>query len=142
GALLAAAGARLLATRQPPGATYIILSYFPFADDETVEEELLTTLAAVGVRGGKADPLLIAALKDAKPVRRAAGAFVLGRLADRNLQTIVRPLLRDRDPKVRWRAAQGLVAGKDKEAVATLIALLGDAPVGFALHAEELLCRI
>jgi outer membrane protein assembly factor BamB len=43
---------------------------------------------------------------------------------------------------VRLRAAQGLIAGKDKEAVPTLIALLDHAALPIAYRAEDLLCRI
>jgi hypothetical protein len=134
--------ARLLAVRHPDGAAAVVLDYLPFADEEALEEELLVTLAAVGVRDGKADPALLPALTDKRPACRAAAALVLGRLRDPAQRAAVRPLLADPEPRVRLRAAQGLIDGKDKEAVPTLAALLTEAPPTVAHAAEELLFRL
>jgi hypothetical protein len=142
GTALPLAAARLLAVRRPDGAAAVVLNYLPFADEEALEEELLTTLGAVGIRDGKPDPALAPALLDKRPACRAAAALVLGRLRDPAQRATVRPLLVDPDPRVRLRAAQGLVEGKDKEAVPTLVALLTEAPVNVAHPAEELLCKL
>ena len=48
---LLAAAARLLAARRPAGAAEVLLSYFPSAD-ESVAEEIRTTLTALAVRPG------------------------------------------------------------------------------------------
>src|SRR5262249_8746975 len=48
--------ARLLAARKPPGAAEALLGYLPFADNDSVVEELVSALTAVGHREGKADP--------------------------------------------------------------------------------------
>src|SRR5205823_11548513 len=78
GSALPAAAARLLARRQPPEAVAVLLRYLPHADDETVEEEVLGALVTLGTRPGKAPPALVAAVRNAVPVRRGAAAFVLG----------------------------------------------------------------
>lgn len=139
---LTLAAARLLAARKPAGAVQVVLDFLPSAGDDLVEEEMLTTLAAVGLPDDKADPVLLAALKDRRLLCRAAAAHVLGASADVQHRQAVRPLLNDPEAKVRLRAAAGLIAGKDKEAIATLIVLLTDAPLPLALQAEELLCRL
>src|SRR5262245_840794 len=79
GLALARAAARLLAERRPAGAAEVVLRFFPLAGDEELEEELLAALAAVASPGGKTDPAVAAALKDAAPVRRGAAAWALGR---------------------------------------------------------------
>jgi hypothetical protein len=133
------AAARLVAGRKPEGAVPVLLDYLPFADDENLLEELLTTLITLGIRDGKEDPALVAALEDKLALKRSAAALVLGRspIPDRRQQ--VRQLLRDTDPTVRLRAANGLLAGRDPEALPVLVALLGDAPKPLAAQAEELL---
>jgi HEAT repeat protein len=133
---------RLIADRRPEGATEALLNYLPFVDDDTLEEELLTSLGIVGVRDGKPDRLLLDALQDRAAVRRAAAALILGRLPEPHRPRLVRQLLTDTDPRVRLRAAQGLVAGKDREAIPALLALLSDGPLATAWPAEDLLCQI
>jgi hypothetical protein len=141
-AALTAAAVRLLAVRKPLRAAEVLLAYLPFAADEAIEEEALATLGVLGVRDGKTDPLLPRALKDPEPARRAAAALLVARSPEAGERAAVRKLLADRDVKVRLRAAQGLVAARDKEAVPTLVALLGEAPPAVAWQAEELLSRI
>src|SRR5262249_51793622 len=78
-AVLSLAAARLLAVRRPPGTVEVILKYLPFADDENLEDDLLATLAAAGMRDGKAESAILASLQDPLPVRRAAAAWIVGR---------------------------------------------------------------
>lgn len=132
------AAARLLAVRKPEGAAAAILGYLPFAE-ELAEEELLTALGAVGSPNGTPDPALLRALTDRLPERRGAAALVLGSAGD--LKS-VRPLLADATPRVRLRAAQGLLVGKKKEGVPALLALLAEGPLAEAWQAEELLFRL
>jgi hypothetical protein len=142
GALLPAAVVRVLAFRRPAGAVQALLDYIPFTDDETVEEEVFTALKALGIREGKPDPLLVKALIDPKAVRRAAAAYVVGRLKDPGHRPAVHKLLEDDDVRVRFRAALGLVAAKDKRAVATLVDLLADGPVEMTERVEVMLMHI
>ncbi len=141
-AAAAIAAARLLAVRNPDGAAAVVLNYLPMVDDEVLEEELLSALRVVGVRDGKAEAPLLAALQDAKPLRRAAAAFVLGRLPAANRPAQLAALLADADARVRFRTAQGLLAGKEKAAVPVLVALLDDGPAPLAYVAEGMLGRI
>src|SRR5262249_16768188 len=76
------------------------------------------------------------------PARRAAAAFVAGGSKDPDLRQRVRRLLEDSDSKVRLRAAEGLIAGKDKVAVPTVISLLGETSPALNGKAEKLLFQI
>jgi HEAT repeat protein len=136
------AAARLLGVRRPDGAVEVILNYLPYADDEQVEEELVAALEKVAVVDGKIDAQLPAALRDKADLRRAAAARVVGRFGDTGQRAAVHPLLADGDARVRFWAAQGLIAGRDKQGVPALIGLLTDGPTNLAWRAEDLLYRI
>ncbi len=138
-AAVTAAALRLLRVRRPDGAAAVLLDFVPDAEDEAVEEETLRSLVVLGVKDGKADEAAAVYLKDRSAPRRAAAALLLGRSGTAEQKAAVKPLLADPDAGVRFRAAQGLTAGRDKAAVPALIALLADAPADVAEQAEELL---
>ncbi len=138
---LQAAAARLVAARRPDGAAEVLLAFLPAVEEASVEEAVHDALAAVAVRGGKAEPAVMAALADKEPARRAGAAFALGRAGGEWLKP-VRPLLTDPDAAVRFRAAAALLRGGDKDAVPVLIALLAAGPPPLAWRAEDLLCRV
>ncbi len=119
-----------------------LLTYFPFADDEQIEEEVLTSLSLLSVRRPELEPALVKALTDPLPLRRAAAAYVLGRVGTEAQRQQVRKLLNDPTLKVRLRAAQGLLAGRDKQAVPALIELLRVAPESLVWKVEEPLVRL
>ncbi|MBY0526323.1 MAG: hypothetical protein K2R98_23215 [Gemmataceae bacterium] len=139
---LSAAAVHLVTARKPEGAVEALFAYLPYADDSTVEEEVLGALLVLGVRDGRPDPLLTAALKDRVPARRAAAALVVGRYGTVEEQKEVFRLLADGDSRVCFRAAQGLIAARDKQAVAALVSLLSGAPIDLAVQAEDLLGRV
>jgi HEAT repeat protein len=143
GAALPTAAARLLLQRGPPEALETLLAYVPFADDETVEDEVLQVLSALAARDGKVPPALVPALRDGWPARRAAAAYVLARVGAPADCRAARRLLGDADPKVRLRAAQGLLASRDTGAVRALVGLLREAPSPeFSALVEEALARV
>jgi HEAT repeats/PQQ-like domain len=142
GPFLPAAAVRLLARRRPAGTVQALLDYVPFADDDSVEEEILIALRALGAPQGKAEPALVKALADPRAARRAAAAYVVGRLKDPGHRPAVVKLLQDGAARVRFRAAQGLLAAKDKRAVATLVDLLADGPLEITERVEVLLLHI
>jgi hypothetical protein len=139
GPMLMEAAARLLALRRPPGAEAALLEYAPYADDDRVEEALVLALAAVSLRDGKAAPEILEAARSSAPARRAAAAFVLGRATNPEHRRASIRLLTDPKVEVRWRAADALTRGGEKQAVPVLIALLGEAPPVAAWRAERLL---
>lgn len=126
----------------PAAALGTLLGYVPFADDETVEEEVINALTILGAREVAVDPVFIAALSDPLSARRGAAALVLGRVGGKEHVPLLRKLLDDPVPAVRFRAAQGLIAAKDKTGVPRLIASIGDVPIAYLSQAEELLQRL
>jgi HEAT repeat protein len=132
---------RLVLRQHPPGSVAALLRYLPFAaaTDEELEEDIWFGLDALAGAKRKVDPALREALKDPIAIRRATAACILGRRSEPELPAAVRKLLKDSNPTVRLRAAQGLLAGKGQEALPTLIPLLDDPSIGLAWQAEELL---
>lgn len=136
------AAVRLLAARKPAGAVETLLAYAPFVVASEVEEEVVTTLAALGLQGGKAEEAAIKALTDEAAARRAAGVAVVARSADTKQRQAAHALLKDVDARVRWRATQGLFLARDQRSIPALIELLHDSPLNLAWQAEELLGRL
>jgi HEAT repeat protein/outer membrane protein assembly factor BamB len=144
GPALPAAALRILARPEslehsPAIAIQAILAYVPFVDDASVEEEALSALCMLSVRQGGIDPLVPAALHDPMPARRAAAAYVLGRVGAAEHCLAARRLLADPEATVRFRAAQGLLFARDREAVPVLIALLAESKMDLVWQVEELL---
>jgi HEAT repeat protein len=142
GAQLAAAAARVVTRRKPAGAAEVLLNYLPDAPDETVADEVRTTLAAVAVTGGKPDAALVQALDDRLAVKRAAAAEALCRAGAAGQQTALQRLLKDPDRAVRLRVALALGLARDKTAIPVLIALLGELPREQGWQAEDFLLRV
>ncbi|HKI38452.1 MAG TPA: HEAT repeat domain-containing protein [Gemmataceae bacterium] len=136
-----AAAARLLAARKPAGAAAALVGHLPFAEDDAASDEIVRALIAVGAPDGKVDAAVSDALSDKDPARRAAAALLLGRHGSAEQKAAVRKLLADADLAIRLRAAQGLLANREKAAVPVLLALLGEAPTDVARQAEDLLNR-
>lgn len=136
------AAARLLTLRKPAGAVDVLLAYIPFADNEMVGDEVRATLRKLGIRDGKADAVLSAALADKHPVRRATAAEVLVRGDDPAAQAAARKLIDDAHPLVRWRVAISLAFAKEKQAIPILIDLLPEVTLSQAWQTEDILFRL
>jgi HEAT repeat protein len=146
GQTLAAAVVRRLATpggaEDVAAAVRVLLDFVPFADDELLEDEVLTSLQLLSVRQAKLDASLTEALGDSFPARRAAAAYVLASLGTAEQVEAVRKLLVDASPIVQLRSAQGLLAARDKAAVPKLIALYGEVQGVRVWQLEECLNRL
>jgi hypothetical protein len=142
GAAVPKAAIRLAARRKLAGAAEVLLAYLPFADDESVVEEVRTALMAVAMRDGQPDPALVKGLTDKSTQRRAAAAEALCRAGGAAERAQCRPLLQDPDPTVRLPVALALVAAKEREAVPVLIALLGQLPREQSWRSEEMLLEL
>jgi HEAT repeat protein len=152
--LLAQAGEPTLRKGEPPAskndpralkastAIQVLLAYLPFADDETVEEEVINALTLLSVREAKMDAALLAALHDPLAARRGAAAVILGKVGTQEQIEPIRKLLKDSAPKVQFRAALGLIAAQDKSAVRVLIDLFHTAPDSWVWQVEEQLNRL
>jgi HEAT repeat protein len=141
GVALPQAAVRVLVKRRAAEAVAVLLQYLPVAPDEANEEEIVYGLDALALQNGRVHPALLEALQDKAAARRAAAACIIGHCEDETGRVAVRKLLADKAPLVRLRAAQGLLAAKEKERVAlpVLIALLDEPAVEISWQAEELL---
>lgn len=139
---LPSAAPRLLALRRPEGTVETLVGYLPFCESNEAGEAILDILAAVGCPGGQADPALVKALADRSAVRRAGAVVALCKGRATPHLPAVRKLLDDRDPMVQLRAAQGLAALGDKEAVPVLIGLLRKLPLEVVWDVEDYLGRL
>lgn len=133
---------RLIALRKPAGASEVLLAYIPFSNDETVRAEVQLALNAVAFQDGKPEPVVLRGLADTLGARRAAAAEALCLGGDREHLPTIRKLLSDSDPSVRLKTALALAGIREREAVPTLIELIGELPSAQADPAEEYLQRV
>ncbi|MFO0846464.1 MAG: HEAT repeat domain-containing protein [Gemmataceae bacterium] len=134
--------ARLLALRKPKGAAAALLAYLPFADEESLAEDVQAALNAAAFRGGKADEAVLQALADKNSTRRAAAAVALCHGPVAEYLPRLRPLLKDRDPAVRAKVTLALAGAREPEAVPGVIALVRDLPGDAGASAEDFLFRL
>src|SRR5262245_21453210 len=137
-ALLSAA-AGLLAVRKPEGTAKVLLDYVPFSEREYLTERIHAALAAVAVRAGKPEPVLVEALADRLAARRAAAGVALARAGVAGKVPEVRKLLQDPKALVRRLVGLNLARARDKQAVPVLIALLEELPAEEIGEIEDLL---
>jgi HEAT repeat protein len=139
---VAAAAALVLARRRPDGAVEALLNFLPSLADDNLAEEVRNVLADLAVRDGKPEPVLVAALADKSPAKRAAAAVALCRAKVTDELPAVRKLLDDADPVVRSRAALALAALREKAAVPALIGVLDQLPPAEASRVADYLYRL
>jgi HEAT repeat protein len=137
-----ASTSRVIAVRKPAGAAEVLLAYRPFAHDDASAEELQAALNSVGYRDGKPEKVLLDALTDKVPVRRAAAAAALAQQESGMQIPDVRKCLQDKDPVVRMPVAIAMARLRDREAVTSLIEGLADATPEQISMAEDLLIRL
>jgi len=142
GPALPMAAARQLIRVKLEGAVAVLVNYLPFADDANVGDNVMDAIAVLTPRTGPFDAVLNAALKDPQAMKRAAAGFVLGRRQEEELRREVRKLLTDKEATVRFRAALGLLAGRDKSALPTLIELATEPAGDLTWQAEDALVRL
>jgi PQQ-like domain/HEAT repeats len=142
-AALSAAAARGVSRQKPAGAVAVLLAYLPVADDESVADEVRDSLAAVAVREGKPDEILVKCLGDPAPLARGAAAEALARSGLPAAVDLSRKSLSDTNADVRLRTAIALVTrAKDKNAVPAMIALLAELPQTAGWRIEDVLVRL
>jgi HEAT repeat protein len=139
---ISAIAIRMLGIRKPKGAAEALLAYVPSVEDEAVTAEVQAALNAVAYPDGKPDPALLKALDEKTSVRRGAAAEALAQSSDPDQRAVVRKLLKDPDPAVRFRVALALSQSREKDAVPALIASMADAPFDSATQAETFLRNI
>jgi hypothetical protein len=140
--LVLSAAARLVKDRRPEGAVPVLLDYLPFADNESVADEVRRALTVVGQTDAKVDPALVKALSAKDPVVRGSAGEVLANSKDKDVQKSVRRLLKDESPLVRYRVATALILARERTAVPVLIEALPELTQVQAWQAEDLLFRV
>ena len=130
---------RLLMRRKPPELLETLLRYLPFTTDPEVEEDLYYHINELALVDGKINPVLMKALDDKLPARRALAGCIVARAGTPEQKMSAYLLLRDADANVRLCAAQGYLAGLEKTGLSTLVDLLEAKPMCLAWQAEELL---
>lgn len=123
------AAVRVLAHRKPASAAGVLLDYLPSAEDESVAETIRQVLPSLAVREGKAEPVLVEALSDKSPLKRAAAGDALCRAHSADAMPSVRKLLMDPDAQVRLRVGLAMAAQGKKDAIPVLIRLIDDIPL-------------
>lgn len=126
----------------PGESIRVLLAFTPFADDETVEAEILASMTRLSLRESAIEPALVTALTDAMPARRAAAAYVLGHVGGKQHVAKVAMLLDDTNPVVRMRATQGMIAARDNVALGTLPNLLINVPDTYLPLVEDTLSKL
>lgn len=142
--MLAISSARLLATKNEDGITDALLGYLPLADEESVTDEIRNTLAALAIRGGKADKTLESALENKSILIRGAAAEAFARANDKASRAKMKEFLgKETENEVKLLVALALVNdGRDKEIVPSVIKLMAEVPSEKGWRAEELMWRI
>jgi HEAT repeat protein len=133
--------ARLLAARKPAGAVQVLLNFAPFAEGEIESEAIQDALAALTLLNGQPDSVLLRALSDTNEERRAFAAEIMCRGPASDLEP-VRRMLADSKPYVRMRASLALLVRGEREAVPTLIGVLGKLSPTDNLRVQETLFRL
>jgi HEAT repeat protein len=139
---LPAAAVRLLAVRKPAGSVAALLAYLPFAQDETVANEVQLSLTALARSDGKLDPILLRALTDGNHLVKIAAAEALAKGGGMDGRSAVRKLLADSAPDVRLRVALALAMAEEREAMPVLIDLLTVLPVDQLGQVEDVLYQL
>jgi HEAT repeat protein len=142
GSTLVQGAVRALAAQNPDGTVDTLVHYLPFADDETVIQEIETALIGIGMREGKPEPALMRALSDPTPIRRGVAARVLCSVGGSAERAAVRPLLKDAKPTVRMLAALSLTELHEAEAMTVLIDLIAELPPEGRRRVEEYLTEL
>lgn len=133
---------RLIGLRKPAGAAEALLSFVPYADEETALPEVQLALNAVAFRNGMPEPPVIRGLSDPQAARRGAAAEALCLGGDQAHLIAIRKMLTDGESAVRLKVALALAGTGQRDAVPALINLLGELPLAEAEPAEEYLQRL
>ena len=139
---VAAAAVRIASVSPAADLVETLIGYLPFADNEAVLDELRIALTKHALKDGKAHPLLVAALSDRAAIRRATAGEALVRAAFADHKDVLRKLLKDGDPVVRYRVARSMALLRERDAISTLIDTIPELPLNTAWQAEDFLLKL
>ena len=144
-ASVAISAAKQLAKLKPADAVPTLLAFLPAADNETVADQLRTTLVALAIRDGKPEPTLVAALTDTNTVRRSAAATALieGGRTPETLVKVKAMIAAEKDIEAKFTAASSLfTSAKDRDAIPILIDSIPLVARGRVWQVEDLLLQL
>jgi HEAT repeat protein len=130
---------RVLSRQRERSAVGPFVKLLPFATDADLKADLWYGLDAIARRHPGIVELVGRSLNDPAPARRALAAHFLARFGTAEQRDRAAGVLKDSDPHVRLRAAQGLVAARDLRGVPALIDLLADDEPPVRWEAADLL---
>ena len=146
---IAAACVRALAKAKKPEAVPVLLAYLPLADSAGVSDAIRDTLVAYAVVDGKPSQLLLDALADKNPIRRAAvGVALLGSGENAEVLKAVLPKVlaaakTETDPEAKFAMTFAvLLTGRDKAAMPLLLDLLPGMSRSQVWQVEDLLVQL
>jgi hypothetical protein len=136
------AAALILAHHQADGVVNVLMAYLPSVpDDEVVADGLREALILYTKAIKRIDPQLRKALDDPIAANRAMAARIIGEGVPSERE-LIRRLLDDPSPKVRYVVASTFVTAGDAKAIPTLLRLIGDGPAEISCLVEDLLCQL
>jgi HEAT repeat protein len=126
---------RQLARLKSEKSVDVLLAYLPAVTDDALHDQIMETLANLGLSGKTAHPALKKALDD--PMLRSAAVQLLLKSEDPAIVKQLHGYLKDKDPAVRFYVAMHFLKKADREAVPVLIGLIGEAPGGMIWQQSE-----
>jgi HEAT repeat protein len=135
-----AAAIRQVGRLRPAGAVALLLESVGSAEDEPTAAEMRVALGQVGVRNGKADPLLVKALTDRSVPKRLAAALALVH-CEAQLPN-VRKRLKDDDLAIRLHVGLALLQRGERDALKVLAEAMAEKPTRETAVAEDMLFRL
>ncbi len=124
----------------PPDTVAILLDYLPDAATEEFADKVRAAIAELGLRDGRPDAALVAALTDQVAEKRAAAGSILA--AVETHRPAVLNLLADADADVRRRIALSLLPLRQKASLPVLIDLLPELDTREAYDVLDLLFHV
>lgn len=117
------AASRLIDRDKPAERLPVLLDFIPHATNEAVRQDVQRAIDGSALEGKKPAALILEALKDSTPARRAAAGEALVRtLGPAEAKVHIEPLLADAHPLVRYQVGKALVEKHDKAGLPMLIA--------------------
>src|SRR5262249_53351126 len=128
--------------RKPAGAAGALLSYLPYAEDESQAEETCKALVLLASQAGKPEPDLLRGLSDERTLVRAAAAQALASGGGMEGRAAARKLLREEAAAGGVRVALALAQARERDSIPVLIDLLTELTAAEVGQAEDALHQL
>lgn len=135
------AAVRVVLKQPPAGTVEALLDVLPLCLDDAAEE-VLDGLVRLASKAEKLPDAVTAALDEADPAKRGAAALLLGRSGTAEQRRKVQQLLADPSLEVRFHAALGLLAARDRAGLAVLVQVVRDGSPVQARLANDVLTAL